>query len=162
MRVWWQGLQDRERLLVQLAAALAIAFLGWLLILRPLGAAKIRLTASVAQLQGQIGLAQTQTQAILAARNAGLADAAPRAGRSLMALTDASAREAGLSSALKRMQPEGENQVKVELEAADFDALVSWLERLDTREGIAIREWSVDRALAPGVVNARMTLETAR
>lgn len=43
------------------------------------------------------------------------------------------------------MQPEGENQVKVELEAADFDALVSWLERLDTREGIAIREWSVDR-----------------
>lgn len=57
------GLQDRERLLVQLAAALAIAFLGWLLILRPLGAAKIRLTASVAQLQGQIGLAQTQTQA---------------------------------------------------------------------------------------------------
>ena len=38
--------------------------------------------------------------------------------------------------------------------------VASWVER-QVAEGVEIREWNVDRALAPGVVNARLTLEKA-
>lgn len=162
MKAWWESLQSRERWLVKLGIAVSLAFFGWLLVLRPLSVAQVRLSQSVATLEQQVATAQGQVAAILAARNAGLGSAPRASGRSLMALTDASAREAGLGTALKRIQPEGETEVKIEMEAADFDALVAWLERLDVSEGVVISEWSVDRALAPGVVNARMTLHNAR
>lgn len=164
MNAWWQGLQTRERLLVQIAAAVATLFMLWLFVVRPLAQAEIELRLGVETLRSQVAEATQSAQTILAARNAGMIATAPtpQSGPSLMALADSSARDAGLSSALKRLQPEGENQVKLEFEAADFDALVAWLERLDRQDGVVITEWSVDRALAPGVVNARLTLENLR
>lgn len=165
MKAWWDSLQARERLLVQMAAVLGALLLLWLLVWRPLARAEAELTLGIETLSTEVAEATQATRAILAGRNAGLIAAAPlvpHGGPSLMALTDSSARDAGLSSALKRLQPEGENQVKLEFEAADFDALVGWLERLDRQDGVVVTEWSVDRALAPGVVNARMTLENVR
>lgn len=164
MKGWWQSLQTRERLLVQIAAAIAALFMLWLLVLRPLAQAEVELQLGVETLRNQVAEAAQSAKAILAARNAGMIATAPasQGGPSLMALADSSARDAGLSSALKRLQPEGENQVKLEFEAADFDALVAWLERLDRQDGVVVTEWSVDRALAPGVVNARLTLENVR
>ena len=79
-------------------------------------------------------------------------------GRSLMTMVDAGAREMGLSSGLKRLQPDGDHRVRVDFEAVSFDVLANWVER-QVAEGVEIREWSVDRGLAPGVVNSRLTLE---
>jgi len=47
--------------------------------------------------------------------------------------------------------------VRVQLEAAPFDTLVTWLATLDERYGLAIETITVDRAARPGVVNASIT-----
>jgi len=52
--------------------------------------------------------------------------------------------------------------VRVQLESAPFDTLVTWLATLDQRYGLAIDSITVDRAARPGVVNANVTFSTTR
>lgn len=158
MKAWWAGLAERERRLLTVLGVLAAALLWWLMLLRPLEAARTSAQAAVATLNQQRAEARAQADAILASRQA----AAPRPVRSLFALIDSSARDAGLMNAQTRIEPLAENRVRVVMDGADFDRLSTWLETLDRDEGIDISEWSVDRALVPGVVNASMTLQTSR
>ena len=158
MKAWWASLQERERRLLTVLGVLAAALLWWLMLLRPLEAARSSAQAAVATLNQQRGEARAQADAILASRHA----AAPRPVRSLFALIDSSARDAGLMNAQTRIEPLAENRVRVIMDSTDFDRLSTWLETLDRDEGIDISEWSVDRALVPGVVNASMTLQTSR
>lgn len=155
MKAWWRGLQDRERRLLLLAASVLLAIGYWLLLLQPLDAARVRAHAAVATLQQANAEATAHAAAILAARKL----AAPRPVRSLFALIDSSARDAGLMSAQTRIEPLAEDRVRVTMDGVAFDQLAAWLEGLDRSEGVDISEWSVDRSLAPGVVNASMTLQ---
>jgi type II secretory pathway component PulM len=77
-------------------------------------------------------------------------------GEAPVVLVDRVGREAGLASAFRGTQPNG-NGVRVQLEAAPFDTLVTWLATLDERYGLAIESITVDRAAQPGVVNASIT-----
>ncbi len=58
-------------------------------------------------------------------------------GEAPVVIVDRVGREAGLGSALRGTQPSG-NGVRVQLEAAPFDTLVTWLATLDQRYGLAI------------------------
>jgi len=82
-------------------------------------------------------------------------------GEAPMVVVDRVGREAGLGSALKGTQPSGSG-VRVQLESAPFDALVSWLATLDQRYGLAIDSITVDRAARPGIVNANITFAAPR
>jgi len=85
------------------------------------------------------------------------ADSLPAStGEAPVVLVDRVGREAGLASAFRGTQPNG-NGVRVQLEAAPFDTLVTWLATLDERYGLAIESITVDRAAQPGVVNASIT-----
>lgn len=158
MKAWWNGLQARERQLLLIGAGMLAALAYWLLLWQPLVAARERSRAAVTTLQQATTEASAQVSAILASRKL----AGPRPVRSLFALIDSSAREAGLMSAQTRIEPLGEDRVRVSMDGVSFDQLAAWLEGLDRTEGVDINEWSVDRALVPGVVNASMTLQTSR
>jgi type II secretory pathway component PulM len=82
-------------------------------------------------------------------------------GEAPVVLVDRVGREAGLASALRGTQPNG-NGVRVQLEAAPFDTLVTWLATLDERYGLSIETITVDRAARPGVVNASITFTQPR
>lgn len=86
---------------------------------------------------------------------------AQRAGKSLLALADATARSGGLGDALRRVEPAGARTVKLAFESARFDVLVAWIEALATSYGVEAVELSVDRADGVGFVNARVTLQDA-
>jgi len=158
MKAWWSSLQLRERRLLLLAAGLVIALLYWLVLLRPLDQARTQARGAIATLQQANASVSGPVAAIMAARKM----AAPRAVRSLFALVDSSAREAGLMTAQTRVEPLGEDRVRVTMEGTNFDQLAAWLEGLDRNENVDINEWSVDRALVPGIVNTTMTLKASR
>jgi type II secretory pathway component PulM len=79
-----------------------------------------------------------------------------------VALVDRVGREAGLAPALKGSQPSPGGGVRVQLEAAPFDIMITWLATLDARYGLAIESITVDRAARPGVVNANVTFAQPR
>ncbi|MCG7199721.1 type II secretion system protein M [Marinobacter pelagius] len=80
----------------------------------------------------------------------------PADGRALMALVTSSAREAGL--ALQRFEPSGDDAIRVWLDGVPYADVASWLERLNTENGVVIDQAAMDRGNDPGKVSVRLTL----
>jgi general secretion pathway protein M len=153
LRAWYAGLQQREQRVVAIggvAVAVLILLMG---ILLPLQSAVSSAVKRNETKRGDLAWMQVNSPEIRAAGNQQLAG---DTGEVPVVLVDRVAREAGLASALRGTQPNGTG-VRVQLEAAPFDTLVTWLATLDERHGLAIESITVDRAAQPGLVNASIT-----
>jgi general secretion pathway protein M len=156
LKTWYSGLQERERRIVAIGAAA----LGLLI-----------LVGGVLQLQSAVSTAgrraDTRREDLAWMRanqpeiQSGAATLSSDTGEAPVVVVDRAGREAGLGGALKGTQPSG-NGVRVQLEAAPFDTLVTWLATLDQRYGLAIDSITVDRGARPGVVNANVTFAATR
>lgn len=98
-------------------------------------------------------LMSTEDQARAAS---GTGSTAPATGQNL--LTAVSRAAQGVDIKPSRMQPEGSDAVSVWFEAVPFTRLMLWLERLESSQGIVVRQISVDRRDEPGQVAARVVL----
>jgi general secretion pathway protein M len=157
LRDWYAGLQQREQRIVAIGGvtlAILILVLG---ILTPLQSAVSSGVKRNETKREDLAWMQVNAQEIRAAGNQVAGDT----GEAPVVLVDRVGREAGLASALRGTQPNGTG-VRVQLEAAPFDTLVTWLATLDERYGLAIESITVDRAPRPGVVNASITFTQPR
>jgi general secretion pathway protein M len=157
LKDWYLGLEAREQWMVLVGAVvvgMAVLFGG---ILLPLESAVS--TAVKAKETRREDLAWMRVNA--PEIRAGGASLAPDTGEAPVVLVDRVGREAGLGNAMRGTQPSGAG-VRVQLEAAPFDTLVSWLATLEEHYGLAIESISVDRAARPGLVNANITFTPAR
>jgi general secretion pathway protein M len=157
LRAWYAGLQERERRMVTtggISVAVLILVLG---ILMPLQSAVSSAIKRNETRREDLAWMQANAPELRAAGGELAADT----GEAPVVLVDRVGREAGLASALRGTQPNG-NGVRVQLEAAPFDTLVTWLATLDEHYGLAIESITVDRAARPGVVNASITFTQPR
>lgn len=76
--------------------------------------------------------------------------------KSLLSVINEVAKQAGLT--VKRIQPEGNDKIRLWLEDADFNKLIQVLEQLQKQKGLMISEISTDKKV-PGTVDARITIE---
>jgi general secretion pathway protein M len=155
---WWRALAPRERLALGIGGVVVALALGFALVVDPLLQSRARLAADVLAMERD--LAWMRTVASDAGRRGQLAAGSrlDRGGRSLLALVDASAREAGLGAGIKRVEPVGNGRVMLWIEASNFDALARWLEALGAQYGITVDEMVLDRGAALGAVDGRLTL----
>jgi len=86
--------------------------------------------------------------------NAAQVRRAPAAGGSVLGTANALAGSSGL--ALSRVEPQGEDGVRVWIERADFNAVAGWLGQL-VAQGVRIDEAQVERR-PEGGVSGRFTL----
>lgn len=159
MKEWYESLDQRERLMVGIAAVVVAIGLFMMAIWHPLSSRQ-------ADLQGQLDEARDLMsyvqQAAATAKTAGGGRRGPRQQgreRSLLSLVDETTRQRGLKEAVKRIQPEGESTVRIWLEQAPFDDVVRWLDELNQRYGIQLSNGNLDREEKVGTIKARLTLE---
>ncbi|MDH3899450.1 MAG: type II secretion system protein M [Gammaproteobacteria bacterium] len=157
MKDWLAGLAPRERIIVYAAAALLAVILVYAILVQPLYSKYDRLVSSVAQQRETVQWMQQNAVTVRQLKGANPA-AEGLAGRSLLSVTDATARAAKLGPALKRVEPEGSDAVRVWLDAAAFDVVVGWLEVMSSRYGADVDSITLERAEAAGRVNVRLTL----
>lgn len=158
MNAWWNALAERDRRFLAIGAAVVAALLFWALWFDPLRVARASLADSVRQAEADLVYMQAAAQRLAALQSGGSASVFERGGRSLLALADASAREAQLANALQRVEPLSSGRVSVWLEAAAFDAVAGWLEQLQQRYGVRAEEFSITRTPGIGQVDARVVL----
>ena len=79
-------------------------------------------------------------------------------GESLLVIIDRSARESGLAGALAGSEPGAAGSLSIRLEKANFEKLVTWLARLSQQNGVLVDSATIDKAGAPGIVNAAIVL----
>jgi general secretion pathway protein M len=160
-RQWWNGLEARERrTLAYGGVALAIilyVFLIWLPAHRGADRLETRLTEQRALLSW-MQQAAAEAQSLRGADDSGTA--VGTGGQALFSFVDQSAREAGLADALRQVEPTGDRRIRVTLQQANFDVLMHWLARLQSRHGVDTSALSVRRTDAPGLVDAQLVLES--
>jgi general secretion pathway protein M len=157
LEAWYTGLQERERRVVLIGGvALGVLLLvgGVLLPMQSAVSSAVKRTESKRE---DLAWMRVNAPEIERGRGTILSDS----GEAPVVVVDRVGREAGLGNALRGTQPSG-NGVRVQLEAAPFDMLVTWLATLDQRYGLAIDSITVDRAARPGVVNANITFAAPR
>lgn len=159
MKAWWETLSARERGLVAGGAALTLVLLLYVLVWEPFRSSGHRLQQSVAERRADLVWMRQAAQEIKRLSSAGVAQPAGD-DRSLLTRVDQTARAAGLGSALKRVAPQGDDRLSVQLDSVEFDKLLPWLGALERDHRITIVSLSVDRIDVAGLVNARIVLSS--
>ena len=157
MREYWAGLQARERLILVGGGVLATLLLLYALIIDPMQKEMGRLTQGVDEQRKVLAWMHQAAAQIKQMRSRGEAPSRP-AGQSLLSLVDGSARSAGLAQALKRVQPDGEDTVKLWFEQVPFDDLLGWMNQINASYGLNISELVVERDTQEGTVRARLSI----
>ena len=155
LRTWFFGLQQRERRVLTVGAiAVAVLILMFGLLLP--------LEGSVSGLNRRNAI-KREDLAWMQVHQAEISSTALPAdrGEAPVVVVDRTARETGLTDALRGTAPNG-NGVRVQLEAAAFDTMVPWLVNLDENYGLAIESITLDRTARPGLVNASITFTPSR
>ncbi len=157
LRRRYAGLQPREQRMVGMGA-LAVGLLVLVgAVLLPLQTAVSTAQKRAESKRADLAWMRVNAPEIQAARGTVIMDSTEPP----VVVVDRVGRETGLGNALRGTQPSG-NGVRVQLEAAPFDALVTWIASLDQRYGLAVESITIDRADKPGVVNANITFAPPR
>lgn len=159
MKTWWEQLNRRQQRLVLTAGLILLALLVYVQLWEPLAEARQAERERVAHNQALVDWLVALRPVAEQMRREGSSQR-DLGGRSLLGLSDETARAAGLAGALTRIEPAGQDQVRVWLDGAEFLAVMGWLERLARDHPVEVTQLGVDRAQRPGQVNVRVTLST--
>ncbi|MBF0110344.1 MAG: type II secretion system protein M [Magnetococcales bacterium] len=153
----WRGLGGRERRLVVIGGVALFVALFYAMVWSPfiegLGHARQRVAAGVEAVTWMQGRA-TEAKRLLAALGGG---ETPIPAGSLLSFVQESASKSGVGTALKGVEPTGNDQALVRFEQAHFHALVAWLIELHSR-GVEPSSVTLEREQEPGKVRARLVL----
>ncbi len=151
--------QSEKRTLGIVSIALVILLL-YAFVWNPVVKGVDRLRATVSEQQELLVWMQASAEEVKTLRAAeGASRPTSRGGQSLLLVVDQTAKGSKLGTALKRVEPKGQNEVRVRLEEVAFDDMVRWLSGLQRRQGVNVDSISIDRQSAPGRVNANLTLK---
>ncbi|WP_376697376.1 type II secretion system protein GspM [Wenzhouxiangella sp. EGI_FJ10305] len=153
----WQQLDTRQRRLIGLAGLVLIVALVYVWVWEPLAEAREAERERIAQQQALLNwlgavapMAERLRENSRSSRDLG--------GRSLLGLADETARAAGLAGAVARIEPTGDDEVRVWLEGADFVSVMTWLEEFSRSRPVQVDQLQVDGSGDEGQVNVRVTL----
>lgn len=157
MRRWWQGLRERERRVLILGAVALVLVLGYGLIWLPLENSRKQAREDLARSEAALTWSrQAAAQIISLGRSA----RAEPDSRPLLSIVDSTAKGSGLDGVIRRIQPIGQDDVRVSLDGASYRALMAWLAQLHSK-GVKAVELSIQRENDPGKVTANLTLNRA-
>lgn len=155
---WYEGLAQRERIAVIVGGVVVILAVFYYGIWRPLNSSvtegRLRLNSQAEETRWMLGvrdearlLQASDTQRKIKGRN-----------DSLLSIVDATSRENGMEKAVRRIQPDNDDQATVTLDEANFNQMLFWLRSLQRDYGVAANQMTVSRDDETGTVQARLTL----
>ena len=162
MKQWLEGLESRERILVLSAVIVLALLLFYALVWQPAHSGYDRIKRNIAEQRATASWMQESAATVQQLKSANPATGQGLGERSLLAVTDSTARAGGLAESLKRIEPEGSSGVRVWLEGASFDHFVTWLALLSSNHGINPDSISMERDESAGRVNVRLTLQAVQ
>lgn len=156
LRIWYAGLQPREKVMVRWGAiALPVIILASIVLMMHTRVST--LDARVEKKHEDLAWMRMVSGELRAAGPA-VAGAADGAAGSLRELVVQSSQQTGLGTALTGSQNNDKGGLRVTMENAPFDALVSWLALLERQHSVTIEQVEVNRTAKPGVVTAAVVL----
>ncbi len=159
LRAWYAGLSEREQRMVAVGSVVLAALLVIGGLLLPMHAAVTRAVQRSESRRADLEWMRSNAAEI----RSGALTLPHDTGEAPVVLVDRVGRENGLGNAFRGTQPSsGGRGVRVQLEAAPFDTMITWLGALEQHYGLTIETVTVERTAKPGIVNASITLAQAK
>lgn len=158
VRARWGRLAPRERQAAGALGGVLLLALLYLLIWSPLQRSLTRLRVDVPNEQAQLLRMREQAAQVAQFRRE---TPAPQASGSLIPNIEQSAATHGLRAAFTRIEPEGSNGVRIQVDGAPFNALIGWLADVQKQYALRTDQAAFETHAVPGTVNARLTLRAA-
>jgi len=105
-----------------------------------------------------LGWMQDAANEVRMLESSGASTASRFSNQSLSSLVDRSAITSGIKPFIKKQESDT-SSVKVQLEQADFDRLIIWINDMQQKYAIQTSKIHIEPQQAPGAVNASITLE---
>jgi len=159
MRIWFDSLESREKILIVFASIFVIITSTYMLILAPMMKERDSLNISIKDWESSIieisHLKQLDAQSQLTINDQNKSE------QSLVVIVDISLREYNLYQSLQRSLPNGNDSIRVELQEASFNDLILWIEELDSMYNLKVvsANFSLPSNEEYGFVNTSLTLE---
>ena len=160
LRVWFEARQPREQLVVAAGALAVLLALIYLVLWQPFALARDHAEADLASARSLAArIEQLGSQAQQAHAGGGPPVVGPEV--SLLSAVDQASKDGILGKAPSRMQPDGDKQVRVWIEDVPVDAVLRWIDDLQSRYAVRIDGVTVERRPTAGTVNVRLSLVRA-
>jgi len=159
-RKQYEMLPAQDRLALKaLIAALSLAIL-YFAICMPIYEYKKNAEMKLEQNQQLLSLVMTnkKTLANIAKRSSGAGNKKALNSQQLVSSVTNLAKRKGV--VLKRFEPSGDNKLKVWVDDASFDKVMSWLSSLQQSLNVKVEQVSIEKDDAPGQISARLTLSS--
>ena len=158
LQEWWDNLETRERMFVLVAGIVVSVFLLYNLTWAPLTSARDNKLQQVQNKQELLAWMQTKSSEVKQLRLTNPNMLSTSRDRSLLAVVDSTAKQLGLSQSIKRIEPNGKENVNLWIENMPFDSLMILLGQLDKRDNIRVKEANLSNQDGPGLINAKISL----
>lgn len=137
----------RERLTITIGGTVSLLLLSYFLIIEPWWNNYQQLRQIVIAQQQDLVWMQMAAQQVktLRAQNPQTVANPVDKKESLLSLVDRSARENALNGVNKRIEPQGENEVRVSFDNIDFNQLMRWLAQLQIQYQVKTQVLTVER-----------------
>jgi len=112
MKQWFDGLDSRERIMLLSGVVVLAMFLFYMLVWQPAHSGYDRLKNNIFEQRATAIWMQESAAKVNQLKGANQTSVQGLGGRSLLAVTDSTARAGGLAASLKRIEPEGSNGVR--------------------------------------------------
>lgn len=155
LRIWFNQLQSRERQLVIVALVVFGIFLPYQLIWSPLMHRAERLQHQVNLQKDHLQWMRDSLQEIPHQQGSQYA----KSSASLLSIVEQTASQGKLRNNIRKIQPEGDQGVRIWMDDAGFDDVLMWLEQMKKQAGIEVVDLSAERQAQTGRVNLRLLLE---
>ena len=159
MKELWDNLSPKDRRIVIAGAVVLAMIIAYMAIRLPMSNRVDRLQDKIIEQQVLLQWMQKASAEATALRAMQTGSNVRSSGSSLLALVDQTARSRQLGPAIRRVEPKGDNAVRVQLEGAAFDSVVAWLDSLNKNYGITVDTVSIDRQGVPGQITASLILQ---
>jgi len=149
----WHGLQTREQRLLRFGAVILGLLLLYLAIIDPVSSGRDNAQQRLRSAQEAYAVAQRQVYDL----KASTANPRSAASGSLLTQVESSAQQQGLRTALKRLQPSGNDQIQVSLEGASYTQLIQWLSSLH-QQGVTAQRVDIQRDRNSDLLGVQLVL----
>ncbi len=164
MNAWWKKRSERERWIMSSGLGLGVALLFYGLVWQPLQTQLKSLRQGVAEQRAELTWMRKTAEEVKRLStfvNPSEKKAQADGEQSLLILVDRTAKTAGLSETIKRVEPQSAGQLRVQLEQVNFDQMIRWLGSLAQEHGIIVDNANIDRQIGSGWVDARLILRSS-
>lgn len=156
MKLWFFSLQPRERVMVAAGTFVVLLTALYMLIWEPLQVGHQRAVEDIDRKTRLVNQAR-----VLLPSDSGPSGPTRDRNQSLTVLVATTVNANGLANAYKSSSPSGNNGLRVSLENASFDAILTWLSVLESEYSIRVDASSVTRRPQAGRVDASIVLSRA-